>query len=112
MRTHIRVIALALNTAPFKEMLQRWPAVGNTMSDLTGLRFEPQTSRYGDERVSARPTGRLCFTNLSQLFHYYYVKLIDRINAPLIFYRGKFVFRKIEGQTTQKIQLVFKHLLY
>ena len=41
-----------------------------------------------------------------------YVKLIDRINAPLIFYRGKFVFRKIEGQIIQKIQLVFKHLLY
>ena len=46
------------NTAPFKEMSQRWRAVGNTVSDLTGLRFEPQTSRSRDERVTARPTGR------------------------------------------------------
>ena len=37
-------------------MLQRWRAVGNTASDLTGLRFEPQTSRSRDERFTARPT--------------------------------------------------------
>ena len=29
-----------------------------TLSDLTGPRFEPQTSRFRDERVTARPTGR------------------------------------------------------
>ena len=29
------------------------------VSDLTGPRFEPQTSRSRDERVTARPTGRL-----------------------------------------------------
>ena len=46
------------NTAPFEEMSQRWRAVGNTVFDLTGLRFEPQTSRSRDERVTARPTGR------------------------------------------------------
>ena len=51
------------NTAPFEEMSQRWRAVGNTVSDLTGLRFEPQTSRSRDERVTARPTGR-CPMNL------------------------------------------------
>ena len=39
-------------------MLQRWRAVGNTVSDLTGPRFEPQTPRSRDERVTARPTGR------------------------------------------------------
>ena len=44
------------NTAPFEEMSQRWQLVGNTVSDLTGLRFEPQTSRSRDERVTARPT--------------------------------------------------------
>ena len=38
------------NTAPFEEMSQRWRAVGNTVSDLTGPRFEPQTSRSRDER--------------------------------------------------------------
>ena len=46
------------NTAPFEEMSQRWRAVGNTVSDLTGPRFEPQTSRSRDKRVTARPTGR------------------------------------------------------
>ena len=40
-----------------KKMSQRWRAVGNTVSDLTGPRFEPQTSRSRDERVTARPTG-------------------------------------------------------
>ena len=30
------------NTAPFEEMSQRWRAVGNTVSDLTGPRFEPR----------------------------------------------------------------------
>ena len=46
------------NAALFEEMLQRWRAVGNTVSDLTGPRFEPQTSRSRDECVTARPTGR------------------------------------------------------
>ena len=40
-------------------MLQRWRTVGNTVSDLTSQRFEPQTFRSKDERVTARPTGRL-----------------------------------------------------
>ena len=45
------------NSAPFKEILQRWRVVGNTVSDLTGPRFEPQTSRSRDEHVTALPTG-------------------------------------------------------
>ena len=45
------------NTAPFEKMLQRWRAVDNTVSDLTGLIFEPQTSRSRDKCVTARPTG-------------------------------------------------------
>ena len=47
------------NTVPFEEMSQRSRAVGNTVSNLTCLRFESQTSRSRDERVTARPTGRL-----------------------------------------------------
>ena len=43
-------------TALFEEMSQRWQAVGNTVSDLTAPRFEPQTSRSRDERATARPT--------------------------------------------------------
>ena len=51
------------NTAPFEEMSQRWRAVGNTVSDLTGPRFEPHTSRSRDKRVTARPTGRLALAS-------------------------------------------------
>ena len=43
--THLRVIAPASNTVPLEEMSQQWQAVGNTVSDLTGQRFEPQTFR-------------------------------------------------------------------
>ena len=46
------------NTASFEEVSQRRQAVGNTVSDLTGPRFKPQTSRSRDKRVAARPTGR------------------------------------------------------
>ena len=45
------------NTAPLEEMLPRWRAVGNTVANLTGSRFEPQTSRSRDERITARPSG-------------------------------------------------------
>ena len=41
------------NTTSFEEMSQQWRAVGNTVSDLTGPRFESQTSRSRDERVTA-----------------------------------------------------------
>ena len=46
------------NTAFFEEMSQRWQAVGNTVSALTGPRFEPLTSRFRGKSVTARPTGR------------------------------------------------------
>ena len=45
------------NTAPFEKMSQLWLAVGNTVSDLTGLRLESQTFSSRDERVTALPTG-------------------------------------------------------
>ena len=44
------------NTASFEKMSQRRRAVGNAASDLTGPRFESQTSRSRDERVTAQPT--------------------------------------------------------
>ena len=46
------------NTGPFEEMLQRWQAIGNTVSNLTHLRFEPQTFRSIGDRIIARPTGQ------------------------------------------------------
>ena len=51
---HLCVIAPAGNTAPFEEMWQQWQAIGNTVSNLTGPRFEPQTSRFRDEHVIAQ----------------------------------------------------------
>ena len=48
-----------VNPVPFGEMLQRWRAVGNSVSDLTGPRFEPQTIHSSAKCVTARPTGRL-----------------------------------------------------
>ena len=36
-----RVMSWRGNTASFEKMWLRWRAVGNTVSDLTGLRFEP-----------------------------------------------------------------------
>ena len=56
---YLRIIVPAGNTAPFEEMLQRWRAVGNTVSHLTGPRFEPQTSRSRDEHVTVRPPGKI-----------------------------------------------------
>ena len=38
-------------------MLQRWRTIGSTVSDLTGTRFEPHTSRSIEERVTVQPTG-------------------------------------------------------
>ena len=54
-------------------MSQRWRAVGNDESDLTGPRFERQTSRSKDERVTTRPTGRCIvhyFKNFEALLLY------------------------------------------
>ena len=57
-----RLISMSLrpgNPAPFEEMLLRWRAVGNIVSDLADPKFEPQTSRSRDKRVAAPPTSRL-----------------------------------------------------
>ena len=45
LRDPSRFIASVGNTAPFEEMSQQWQAVGNTVFDMTGPRFEPRTSR-------------------------------------------------------------------
>ena len=47
------------NSGSFEEMLQRWRTIGNTVCDLTGAWFEPQTSFSRHERViAAQPTGQ------------------------------------------------------
>ena len=62
---HFPVIAPAGNTAPFEEMPQHWRAIGNTMSDLTGPRFEPQTFRFRATTFGA------CIKSLLFLLSYY-----------------------------------------
>ena len=42
------------NTAPSQEMSQQLRAVGKTVSNLTGPRFESPTSRSRDKGVTAR----------------------------------------------------------
>ena len=41
-----------------KKWSQWWRAVGNSVFNLTGPRFEPQISRSRDERVTIRPNGQ------------------------------------------------------
>ena len=43
-------------TASFEEMSQQWQVITNTVSDLTGQKVEPQTSRSRDVRITAQPT--------------------------------------------------------
>ena len=52
------------NIASFKEMSQRWRAVGSTVSDMTGSRIELHKSRSRDKRVTARPTGQSLVVNI------------------------------------------------
>ena len=67
------------NTASFEETSQRWRAVGNTESDLTGPRFEPRNSRSRNERGTVWPTGRLTwYVKMQlqlQLFYTFYFNL-------------------------------------
>ena len=55
---HLRVIVPGQYNS-FEEISLRSWAVGNTVSDLTGLRFKPQTSSSRDERIPR-------FTNLQK----------------------------------------------
>ena len=72
------------NTSPFKEMLQQRQAVGNTASDLTGPRFEPQTFRSREERDTYRPPVR-CPTRIELGIIFYKIKahLLFNIQAHL-----------------------------
>ena len=76
-------ISPTVNTAPFKEMSQRWRAVGNAVPNLTRPRFEPQTSRSRDERVAARATG--IRGNIALFWR------IMSENAPMLIVNGKWL---------------------
>ena len=49
------------NKALFEAMLQRWQVIGNTVSDLTGPRFDLQTSRSTEllNQLAALPLDQL-----------------------------------------------------
>ena len=53
-------------TQVFEEMPQRWRAIINSVSDLSGSRFELQTSRSREDRVTARQTD--CFMFLDYAY--------------------------------------------
>ena len=73
--THIRVIALKRNTAPFRALQQQRRAFGNTISDLTGPRFEPQTSRDGTNALLLdQLAGLVSRINLNYFIITVYVK--------------------------------------
>ena len=91
-------------------MSQRWLVVGNSVSDLTGPRFKPQTFRSRNERVTARPTGQsvsnveIC--NRCQMLQSnkmrFYMQLILNIeieNEPAL-----------ESTVLYQLQKVFAHL--
>ena len=51
------------NAVPFEEMLQWWQAVGNTVSDLTGLKYKPPNP--GQLRYSSTNWPVLIWLNLA-----------------------------------------------
>ena len=59
-----------VNTGSTEEMSQRWRAVVNTVFDLTGVRFEPQTSRSRDESVTAQQENFVSGSDVSLVFIY------------------------------------------
>ena len=67
------------NTGPFEEMSQRWRAIGNTVSDMTGPRFEPQTSHSTDESIAVRPT----VPKLEKQFFNFFAFLLWRIKVSV-----------------------------
>ena len=71
-----RSVLRPVNRASFEEMSQRWRVVGNTVSDLTGPRFESQTSRSRDERVTAWPTDNSKIKTLIFFENILYLKSI------------------------------------
>ena len=54
---HLRVIAPGQYSF-FRRNVAAVANVNNTVSNLTGPKFEPQTSYARNKRVTARPTGR------------------------------------------------------
>ena len=57
-RAHLRSLASGQHSS--EETSQRWRAIGDTMSDLTGSGIEPQTSHTDRDMLNIEPTYRLC----------------------------------------------------
>ena len=55
-RTHLRSLAPGLLSS--EETLQRWQAIGDTVSDLSEPGIEPQTSRTDSVRLTTVLTSR------------------------------------------------------
>ena len=65
--THVRSLAPGLFSS--EETLQRWQAIGDTVSDLSEPGIEPQTSRTDSVRLTTVLTSRFI---KSSTYSYYY----------------------------------------
>ena len=74
-KAYLRVISSG-NTAPFEVMSQRWRAVGNTVYNLTGPRFESRASHFRDEQqkrflITCTCTDCSCYTEFRKLYCFF-----------------------------------------
>ena len=78
------------NTVPFEEMSQWWRAVGNTVSDLTGPRFEP--------RPTAPETNALLLDQLAGLSHCCSCYFVVLSTADIAEVFGHFAYKQVKNQ--------------
>ena len=73
-------------------MLQQWWAISNTVPDLTSLRFDPQTSRSRDKRVTAWHDQR----KYAIIYLYRYKNIIESQSINKLFLVAAYKFVKDE----------------
>ena len=88
------------NTVLSEEMLQRWQVVGNSVSNLTGPSFEPQTYRSRGGRIVTQPTGRLNFYDIAFLLVQFSEKFFEKREKNRT--RKRKVKRKKEPKTPKR----------
>ena len=90
--TSLRYCACGQHSS-FQKMSQQQRAVGNTASELTGVRVVPQTSLSRDKRVTARPTRRYVVYGLRVIAAVFAIILVVKRNEFVIKVTSNFVER-------------------
>ena len=80
---------------PFEEESHRWRAVGNTLSDLTGPRFEFQTSRFTSLVITL---GQLAGKHCKLQAAYQSFSLKRAVKDQILFYEVFFLFSSTQMQ--------------